>query len=131
MRHLIAVALGGALGSAARYGLQGWAQERAARAHGWIALFPLGTLAVNLAGCFAIGALAALAQGRLLVTPEARSFLLVGVLGGFTTFSAFGYETVELARAGNVALAAANVGASVAFGLAGVWLGAALARGIG
>ena len=128
MRHLLAVALGGALGSTARYGLQGWVQERAARGHGWVALFPFGTLAVNLAGCAAIGALAALLQGRLLAAPELRSFLLVGVLGGFTTFSAFGFETMELARAGNFALAAANVAGSVVFGLAGVWLGAALVR---
>jgi CrcB protein len=131
MRLLSAVAVGGALGSAARYLIQGWVQERAARAHGWIALFPFGTLAVNLVGCFAIGALATLFQERLMVAPELRSFLLLGVLGGFTTFSAFGFETVALARDGNFALVAANVSASVVLGLVGVWLGVALVRLIG
>lgn len=128
MRTLIAVALGGALGSTARYLLAGWAQQRAAGARGWLALFPAGTLAVNLIGCFAIGFLAALFQERLAGDPATRTFALVGVLGGFTTFSTFGLETFALARGGNLALACGNVGASVALGLAGVWAGTALAR---
>lgn len=128
MRTLIAVALGGALGSTARYLLAGWFQQRAAGARGWLALFPAGTLAVNLIGCFAIGFLAALFQERLAGDPAIRTFALVGVLGGFTTFSTFGLETFALARGGNLALACGNVGASVALGLVGVWAGTALAR---
>lgn len=126
--RLLAVTVGGALGSAARYLLQGWIQERASARAGWIALFPAGTLAVNLAGCFAIGVLATLFQERLLVSPEARTFVLLGLLGGFTTFSSFGFETFALARGGSALLALANVVASVGLGLVGVWLGAALAR---
>jgi CrcB protein len=126
--RLLAVTLGGALGSAARYLVQGWVQERASARTGWIALFPLGTLSVNLAGCFAIGLLATLLQERLLVAPELRSFVLLGLLGGFTTFSSFGFETLALARAGNLPLALGNVAASVGLGLVGVWLGTALAR---
>jgi CrcB protein len=128
VRLLASVALGGALGSAARWLLGGWVQRRAGESTGALALFPAGTLAVNLAGCFAIGLLATLFQERLAASGELRTFLLVGVLGGFTTFSAFGFETLALARAGNLALAAANVAASVGLGLAGVWLGVALAR---
>jgi CrcB protein len=126
--RLLAVTLGGALGSAARYLVQGWVQERASARAGWIALFPLGTLTVNLAGCFAVGLLATLLQERLLVAPEMRSFVLLGLLGGFTTFSSFGFETLALARAGNLPLAFVNVAASVGLGLVGVWLGGALGR---
>ena len=128
MRLLASVALGGALGSAARWLLSGWVQRRADAASGPIALFPAGTLAVNLVGCFAIGLLATLFQERLAASGELRTFVLVGVLGGFTTFSAFGFETVALARAGNLTLAAGNAAASVVLGVAGVWLGVALAR---
>jgi len=128
MRTLVAVGLGGAVGATARYLLAGWLQARASATRGWFALFPVGTLAVNLLGCFAIGLLAALFQERLAGDPAVRTFALVGVLGGFTTFSTFGLETLALARDGNLALAFGNVGASVVLGLAGVWAGAALAR---
>jgi CrcB protein len=128
MRLLATIALGGALGSVARWLLAGWAQRRADATGGALALFPAGTLAVNLAGCFAIGLLATLFQERLAASSELRTFVLVGLLGGFTTFSAFGYETLALVRGGNLALAAANAGASVGLGLAGVALGVALAR---
>ena len=126
--RLVAVVLGGALGSGARYLLQGWVQQRASAHSGWVAIFPVGTLAVNLTGCFAIGVLATLFQERLLVSPEARTFVLLGLLGGFTTFSSFGFETLALARGGSFLLALGNVLASVVLGLAGVWLGTALAR---
>jgi len=128
VRLLATVALGGALGSGARWLLTGWVQRRASGASGPLALFPAGTLAVNLLGCFAVGLLATLFQERLAASAELRTFVLVGVLGGFTTFSAFGFETFALARAGNLALAAVNALGSVALGLAGVWLGVALAR---
>jgi len=130
MRLLLAVAAGGALGSVARWWMAGWVQRRVAPTVGALALFPLGTLAVNLAGCFLIGFAATLLQERLTVAPELRLLVLVGVLGGFTTFSTFGYETAELVRDGNLALAAANAFGSVALGLAGVWLGTALGRAL-
>jgi CrcB protein len=128
MRLLAAVALGGALGSAARWLVAGWVQQRAESVGGPVALFPAGTLAVNLIGCFAVGLLAALFEERLVAGVEWRAFVLIGVLGGFTTFSTFGFETVALVRAGSLLLAAANALGSVALGLVGVVLGLALAR---
>ena len=118
------VALGGALGSVARYACSGMAVR-------WFgATFPYGTLFVNVAGSFAIGLLAALvaADGRRLLSPDARAFLLVGVLGGFTTFSSFSLETLELARGGALGAAGANVALSVVLCLFAAWLGFAAAQ---
>jgi CrcB protein len=113
------VALGGALGSVARYGCTGLA----ARVLG--PSFPWGTLIVNAAGSLIIGFLATLMapDGRLLATPDARALLLIGVLGGFTTFSSFSLDTLNLARDGEWLLASTNVVASVVLCLAAVWLG--------
>jgi len=80
-------------------------------------------LAVNVIGCFVIGFLAQLAEGRGVFTSESRSFVFVGILGGFTTFSAFGNETLNLARDSQMMNALANVGANVILGLFAVWLG--------
>ena len=113
------VALGGALGSVARYACS-------AAAARWLgAGFPWGTLLVNATGSFAIGLLAALvaADGRPLLGSDARAFVLVGVLGGFTTFSSFSLETLALARSGAAGAAALNVAFSVVLCLAGAWLG--------
>ena len=117
------VALGGALGSVARYA----SSVTAARWFG--AGFPWGTLFVNVAGSFAIGVLAALVavDGRPLLGADARAFVIVGVLGGFTTFSSFSLETLELARGGALGAAALNVVGSLALCLVGVWLGFASA----
>jgi fluoride exporter len=117
------VALGGALGSMARYGSSGLAAR-------WLgAGFPWGTLFVNVAGSFAIGLLAALvgADGRPLLTNDARAFVIVGVLGGFTTFSSFSLETLNLARNGQLGAAGANVALSLIVCLVAVWLGFASA----
>jgi fluoride exporter len=117
------VAFGGALGSVARYACS----TGAAR---WLgAGFPYGTLLVNITGSFAIGLLAALvtADGRPLLGGDAKAFMLIGVLGGFTTFSSFSLETLELVRAGALGAAASNVALSVALCLCGVWLGVASA----
>jgi CrcB protein len=113
------IAFGGALGSVARYACS----TAAAR---WLGFgFPWGTLIVNVGGSFAIGVVAALvaADGRPLLGTDARAFLMIGILGGFTTFSTFSLETLELARAGALGAAAANVVVSVALCLLGVWLG--------
>jgi CrcB protein len=117
------IALGGALGSVARYACS----TAAVRLVG--AGFPWGTLFVNVAGSFTIGALAALvtADGRPLLGQDARAFVMIGVLGGFTTFSSFSLETLELARAGALGAAALNIIGSVALCLFGVWLGFATA----
>ncbi len=85
--------------------------------------FPAGTLAVNVVGCLIIGILASLGQHGAGWSAGARLFLFTGILGGFTTFSAFSYETFELARTGNAGLAALNVFAQLALGLLAVWLG--------
>jgi CrcB protein len=113
------VALGGALGSVARYAVSLGAVR-------WLgAGFPWGTLLVNVAGSFAIGLLAALAtaDGRPALGADARAFVMIGILGGFTTFSSFSLETLTLARTGALGAAAANVGLSLVLCLAGVSLG--------
>ncbi len=117
------VALGGALGSVARYAVS----LGAAR---WLgADFPWGPLLVTVVGSFAIGLLAALvaADGRPLLGADARAFVLVGVLGGFTTFSSFSLETLQLARADALGVATLNVLLSVVLCLGGAWLGFASA----
>lgn len=117
------VALGGALGSVARYACSSLAVR-------WFGnSFPWGTLFVNVSGSFAIGVLAALvtADGRPLLGSDARAFAMVGVLGGFTTFSSFSLETLNLVRSGAVGAAAGNIALSVVLCLAGAWLGFAAA----
>lgn len=131
MRLLIAVALGGAVGSVARWGVAGWAERRVDALSGWIATFPVGTLAVNALGCLAIGFLGTAFEERLAVDPALRAGVLVGLLGGFTTFSTFGWETLALLREGSAGLALLNATGSVAVGLGGAWGGFALARLVG
>ena len=115
-------AVGGAIGSALRYVMAGWVQALSRSLD-----FPYGTLAVNLIGCFIIGLLMELAEARGLFTQEARVFVFIGILGGFTTFSSFGNETFNLFRAGQTANALLNIGANVVIGLAAVWLGHTIA----
>lgn len=117
----LAVGSGGFLGALARYGMSGWVQRLAP-----MSTFPYGTLAVNLTGCFAIGVLAGLAESRQLFGPEARAFALIGLLGGFTTFSTFGYETWAMVREADYLRAATNVGVQVLFGVLLVGVGYAL-----
>ncbi len=119
---VIYVALGGALGSASRYLLGTWTQTLSRSID-----FPYGTLAVNLIGCFVIGFLSQLAETRGAFTSESRAFVFIGILGGFTTFSSFGNDTLNLLRDGETFNALANVGANVILGLLLVWLGRAIA----
>jgi len=119
---MMIVALGGALGSVLRYLLGTWTQALTRSID-----FPYGTLIVNLLGCFAIGFLAQLAESRGAFTSDTRMFVFIGILGGFTTFSSFGNETINLLREGETWNALANVGANVIFGLLLVWLGRAIA----
>lgn len=115
---LALVALGGAIGAIARYGVWGWIQGAAGTG------FPWGTLVVNVVGSFLLGLLVAVFQGAA-VAPETRAFLTVGVLGAFTTFSTFSYETVLLAQEGYWARAAAYSGGSLAVGVLAVLAGMA------
>ena len=116
------VALGGAIGSAARYGVNVWS----GRAFG--AEFPWHTLIVNVAGCFVMGLLAGLMALKLNVSQEARAFLTTGILGGFTTFSAFSLDVALLVERKAFAAAGAYAAASVLISLAAVFAGLGLAR---
>jgi fluoride exporter len=118
MINFVLIGLGGALGSVARYLVSGWVQAISRNVN-----FPLGTMTVNVVGCFVIGFLAQLAEARGVFTSEARAFVFIGILGGFTTFSTFGNETYNLAHSGEMASGLVNVGANVILGLLAVWLG--------
>jgi len=94
---------GGCVGDLARYGLNGLISEHQTRRSAWSAVFPVGTLVVNVTGCLVIGFLAALtgpSLGRGWLKPEWRDFLMVGFCGGYTTFSSYGLQTLNLARDG-------------------------------
>ncbi len=123
MTKSLLVGFGGFLGSIARY-LAGGAVHRLAEG----SVLPYGTLFVNVTGCLAIGFLSTLSEARGVLSPEARIFLLIGVLGGYTTFSSFGYETSQLLRGGEMLAAMANVLIQVVAGLGAVWAGGAAAR---
>jgi fluoride exporter len=117
------VGIGGALGSMARHGV-GMALARLTAGR----VVPYATMTVNLAGCLVIGVLAGLAAtGRVTMTPAVRTFVFVGVLGGFTTFSSFGLDSFTLAHGGRTGAAAANVAIQVGIGLALVAAGYASA----
>lgn len=123
MREALIVAVGGALGSLLRHAL-GSSMARSAPAG-----FPWGTLLINVIGSFAIGVLLGLSESRVGLSPELRLMLVTGVLGGFTTFSAFSWEMLALLRGGQPAHAFGYVVCSVVLGLAAVWSGHALTRG--
>jgi len=118
------IALGSALGGVGRYWLSGVIARRFGEA------FPVGTLVVNATGSFVIGFIASLIrpEGRLLMSASGRQFLMVGICGGYTTFSSFSLQTLNLAREGEWFYAGANVVASVLLCLLAVWLGHVLAE---
>ena len=116
------MAAGGAIGSVARYLLSTFVL----RVTG--SLFPIGTFAVNLLGCVVFGVIAGAAEQRIPLAPGSRLFLLVGILGGFTTFSSYAFESVSLVRDGQLLAASINVIGQVVAGLAGMWLGMAAGR---
>ena len=122
MGKFLLAGVGGFLGSVLRYSVSGFVQGLSRSID-----FPYGTLAVNLLGCFAIGFLSQLAETRGIFTAETRTLVFIGVLGGFTTFSAFGNETINLWREGEGLLAAVNVAAHLVLCLGAVWLSRALA----
>jgi CrcB protein len=118
------IALAGAAGTLCRYGLQGLVQRQSA------SLFPWGTFAVNMAGCFLFGVAWALAEEKSLLTAQVRTVILVGFMGAFTTFSSFAFETVQLMRDAQWLLAAANVVGQNVLGLAALVLGIVMARAL-
>jgi CrcB protein len=122
MLNILAVAVGAAVGANLRYGLASWAVHRFG--HGW----PYGTFIINVLGCLVIGALLTLAGTRLPLSEPARLLLVTGLLGGFTTFSSYGYESFSLIEAGNWVGATLYIVGSVLVGLLAVFLGAGLVR---
>lgn len=118
MRDFLLVGTGSFVGGVCRYYVGGWILHSFAGQR-----FPLSTLVVNFVGCLVIGVIGSLAEHHHMFSQPARLFLMTGLLGGFTTFSAFGYETFYLMRTHGWDLAAANIFLSVLLCLAAVWLG--------
>lgn len=118
---MLLIFLGAGLGGVLRYVLGGLVQSASG------STLPVGTLVVNVSGCLAVGFLAAAMEGPILVREEVRMALLIGVLGGYTTFSTFSRETLALATDGQFAAAAGNVLLSNILGLAAAWAGWAVA----
>lgn len=121
MLRVLLIGAFGFLGTVARYLTQGAVQRLTP------GTFPYGTLAVNAIGSFIVGFVAALTLERAAASPLWRTAIMVGFCGGFTTYSAFAYETFELVRTGDPARGLANIAAQLVLGLAAVWLGYAAA----
>ena len=127
LQQYLVIGLGGALGSMLRFGIGTFIDSSVSKAG---QIFPWGTIVVNITGCFIIGFIATISSagdGRLMLSPLTRSFITIGILGGYTTFSSFSLQTLTLAQDGQWGGAAANVLISVVLCLVGVWLGAMLA----
>ena len=131
MRELLLVASGGALGSVVRYAVSGAAQRLLVPGAGTFASFPAGTLVVNISGSLLIGLLAGLAESRALPGAEARLLLVTGILGGYTTFSAFSLETLLLLRAGQATTALTSVALQVGLGVLAAFAGFTVAMAAG
>ena len=118
--QLILVAVGGALGSVSRYMLATAVQRYTSP------FFPYGTFVVNVLGCMVFGIIMGAARQRFVLGPSERAFLQIGILGGFTTFSTFTYETFALLQDGEVFRACVNVAGQVVCGLVALWAGYAV-----
>jgi fluoride exporter len=127
--NALLVAVGGAAGSVLRYWMSGATQRLVPSTGDW-SLFPLGTLAVNVAGCVIAGALAEIGERHGPLSNETRALLMVGFLGGFTTFSAFANETVAVWRSDAAAVSLVNIVSSVALCLIAVVVGRGLVAAI-
>ena len=117
------VGLGGFVGSSLRYMVAGWVHRIPGTS-----TFPHGTLVVNVIGCLLLGFLGGWAEHRQVLSASTRLFLMVGVLGGFTTFSTFAFETLAFAHSSDAARAFANIALQVVLGLGAAWLGYTGAR---
>ncbi len=123
MLKVAMVGLGGAMGAISRYLVYEaviiWAKN---------AGFPLGTITVNISGCFIIGLLGGLAETKDIFSPEMRALIFIGFLGGFTTFSTFGFESFNFIRGGQPGMAIINMALQMTAGLAAVWAGLSLSK---
>ncbi len=124
MIKIFLIGLAGAVGTVARYWLSGIVARRFGET------IPLGTFAVNLTGCFLAGLVFYLMQERYLVNQNIRTAVLIGMLGGFTTFSSLGLQTFTLLQDSEIGLAVLNVAASNVLGLVLVWVGYTLAKAL-
>jgi len=122
LQKIVMIGLAGALGTLARYGLSSWIQRHAAFG------FPWGTFGVNVTGCFAFGLAWSVLEPRLGVSGEWRSVLLIGFMGGYTTFSSFVFETQQLLRDSEWLLAAGNLVGQNVLGIAFLFLGLAIGK---
>jgi len=122
MDRYLVVMLGAAFGGLARYAVGMEVMQR------WPGRFPLGTFIVNVSGCFLIGILMAVFTGRIGSHPNWRLLLVTGVLGGYTTFSSFGWESYQAIEDGNRWIGLSNIVLSVTLGYVAVWCGAWLVR---
>lgn len=122
LRDLFLVGAGGFVGAVSRYVVSGLVHQAVP-----FSTFPAGTLVVNVVGCVVIGLLGGLADARSVFGQDLRLFMFFGVLGGFTTFSTFGYETLALVRDGEHTRAAANIALHFSLCLGGAWAGYSLA----
>ncbi len=118
--RLLLIAVFGAIGTLARYGLQGLVQVKMG------STFPFGTLAINLTGCFFLGLIGQFTLNRMVISPELRMAIAIGFFGGYTTFSSFGWEAAKMLEAGEWLWATMYVASSVVLGLflsvTGIWL---------
>jgi fluoride exporter len=122
VQNYLLVFAGGGIGAAARYWLSGLVYQRLGSE------FPSGTLVVNVIGCLLIGFLISIFEERFVLYPSLRIFLTIGILGGFTTFSSFSFETMALLRDGELWYASANILLSVVMCLGGTWVGLTLGK---
>jgi CrcB protein len=122
IKNILLVGLGGGFGSIARYLCQKWFAENTAQP------FPWGTFAVNLAGCFLIGLVYAIAEKTTLLSPQTRLLLITGLCGGFTTFSAFAFENMTLLRSGDMLYFLLYSIGSVVLGIGAVFAGIAIIK---
>ncbi len=123
MIKIAMVGLGGGLGAICRYLI--YEASLIMVENAWL---PLGTLIVNISGCFVIGLLGGISETRELFSPEIRALVFIGFLGGFTTFSTFGYEIFFFIRNGQTGMAIVNLALQIILGLSGVWAGFTLAK---
>ncbi len=125
MLKILYIGLGGFVGASLRYLIGGWVHKLIDKP--WL---PYGTFAVNMLGCFLIGLILGLAESRQFLTPEARLFIVTGLLGSLTTFSTYAFESFSLFRDGRLCISLLNVAVHLIIGLLLVALGAALSRAL-